>query len=130
MPSSIQLELVIGGIFKETLVDVIDLEVPGSHVKALTSAATLIKELTFSKRNFDSKRFPAKATQTETPQNDEQKKKADEQERIALEADVKGLIYVKAEWKGDGPEMPPMRSENVFKQSQPQKLRKNYSEED
>jgi hypothetical protein len=40
MPSSIQLEIVIGGAFKESLVDVIDLEVPGSHVKALTSAAT------------------------------------------------------------------------------------------
>ena len=56
MPSSIQLEIVIGGLFKETLVDVINVEVPGSHVKALTSAATLIKEIPFSKCLFDQRR--------------------------------------------------------------------------
>ena len=44
------------------MVDVINLEVPGSHVKALTSAATLIKELQFSKRIFDHKRAVKKTT--------------------------------------------------------------------
>jgi hypothetical protein len=34
----------------------------------------------------------------------------------AIENDIKGLIYIKAEWKGEGPEMPPMRSENIFRQ--------------
>jgi hypothetical protein len=38
MPSSIQLELVVG-TFREYLVDVIDVEVPGKYVKALTSAS-------------------------------------------------------------------------------------------
>lgn len=38
MPSSIQLELVIG-TFKEVVVDVIDVEIPGQYVKALTSAS-------------------------------------------------------------------------------------------
>ena len=38
MPSSIQLELVIG-TFKEYVVDVINVEVPGQYVKALTSAS-------------------------------------------------------------------------------------------
>lgn len=42
-------------------------------------------------------------------------KKAQEEEQKALESDVKGVLYVKAEWKGEGPEMPPMRSENVFR---------------
>ena len=45
MPSSISLEVIVGGIIKDTVVDVIDLEIPGQHVKALTSAATIIKEI-------------------------------------------------------------------------------------
>lgn len=65
MPSSIQLELVVGGLFSEQLVDVINLEVPGSHVKALTSAATLIKDLSFSKNAFE-KRRQAKKSQPQT----------------------------------------------------------------
>ena len=56
MPSSIQLELVVGGLFSEQLIDVITVEVPGSHVRALTSAATLIRDLPFSKNSFDQRR--------------------------------------------------------------------------
>ena len=41
---------------------------------------------------------------------------------------IHGNIYLKAEWKGDGPEMPPMRVENIFKQSAVQKVRKTYTE--
>lgn len=63
MPSSIQLELVVGGLFSESMVDVINVEVPGSHVKALTSAATLIKDLYFSKNSFE-KRKNIKKTPT------------------------------------------------------------------
>lgn len=44
--------------------------------------------------------------------------------------DIKGVIYVKSEWKGDGPDMPPMKSENVFRQAQPQKVRKTYTDEE
>jgi hypothetical protein len=33
-------------------VDRIDLEVPGNHVKSLTSASRLIKEYSFGKRNY------------------------------------------------------------------------------
>ena len=64
MPSSIQLELVVGGIFKEQLIDVLNIEVPGAHVKALTSAATLVKELPFSKRHFDEKKLTSKKLNT------------------------------------------------------------------
>jgi hypothetical protein len=63
MPSSIQLELVVGGLFSEQLVDVLNFEVPGSHVKALTSAATLIKDLSFSKNAFDKKKLSKKNAQ-------------------------------------------------------------------
>jgi hypothetical protein len=48
--------LVVGGLFSEQLVDVINVEVPGSHVKALTSAATLIKDLFFSKNGFEKRK--------------------------------------------------------------------------
>jgi hypothetical protein len=43
---------------------------------------------------------------------------------------MNGLIYIKAEWKGEGPEMPPIRSENIFKMALVQKHRKNYTEEE
>ena len=52
MPSSIQLEIVIGA-FKETLIDVINVEVPGKFVKALTSASSMVREINFSKFEFD-----------------------------------------------------------------------------
>jgi hypothetical protein len=61
MPSSIQLELVVGGLFSEQLVDVVNVEVPGSHVKALTSAATLVKDLFFSKNAFEKRKNNKKA---------------------------------------------------------------------
>ena len=51
MPSSIQLELVLG-TFREALVDIIDVEVPGQFVKALTSASSLVKEISFSKNEY------------------------------------------------------------------------------
>lgn len=48
----------------------------------------------------------------------EEQKKFDAKNQQAINNDVSGIIYVKAEWKGEGPEMPPMRSENMFKMSQ------------
>jgi hypothetical protein len=47
-------------MFSEILIDVINLEVPGSHVKALTSAATLIKDITFSKVSYEKRRLARK----------------------------------------------------------------------
>ena len=43
---------------------------------------------------------------------------------------MNGVIYLKAEWKGEGPDMPPMRSENIFKMRAIQKFRKDYTEEE
>jgi hypothetical protein len=37
---------------------------------------------------------------------------------------------LKAEWKGEGPDMPPMRSENIFKNRQGMKVRKEYTEDE
>ena len=118
MPSTIQLEIVVDEpfSFKDTLLDVIDLEVPGSHVKALTSAATLIKEISFSKVSFEKRRETKRkrdAAMTEEQKAAELKREEDEEAK-ARERDWKGLMYVKTEWKGEGPEMPPLRSENVF----------------
>ena len=44
--------------------------------------------------------------------------------------DINGLIYLKVEWKGEGPEMPPMRSENLFKSNKIIKERKDYTEDE
>ena len=59
MPSSIQLEIVMG-TFQEILVDVIDVEVPGKYVKALTSASSLVKEMTFSMVDFEKRKIAKK----------------------------------------------------------------------
>jgi len=49
LPSKVHLEIVVD----DKLVDVINLVIPGSHVKTLTSASRLIKEYSFSrKQNF------------------------------------------------------------------------------
>ena len=40
--------------------------------------------------------------------------------------DYKGQIFVKAEWKGNGPKLPPIKSENLFKQTRIEKNRKRY----
>lgn len=48
LPSSVKLEIMIN----DKLVDIIDLIIPGSHVKTLTSASRLIKEYEFSRKNY------------------------------------------------------------------------------
>lgn len=135
MPSSIQLEIVVG-TFKEYLVDVVDVEVPGYFVKALTSASSLVKEISFSKFKFDQKRLQRryqKDIQTSTSAaalSDAQRKKKDiaekkikDNEELARRNDINGVMYLKAEWKGEGPDMPPIRSENMFKQRKAEKVR-------
>ena len=56
------MEIVIG-TFKEVLVDVIDVEVPGQYVKALTSASSLVKEIAFSKVEYEKKKIAKKFQQ-------------------------------------------------------------------
>ena len=38
----------------------IDVEVPGKYVKALTSASSLVKEMTFSKADFEKRKIAKK----------------------------------------------------------------------
>ena len=47
-----------------------------------------------------------------------------------MNKDIHGYIYLKAEWQGGGPEMPPMRVENIFKHAGVQKCRKSYTPEE
>jgi hypothetical protein len=39
-------------------------------------------------------------------------------------------MYIKAEWKGSGPAMPPIKSENLFNKAAPPKNRRLYAEEE
>lgn len=49
LPAKIELEVIID----EKIVDVVTLDIPGRHVKSLTSASRLIKEYEFSvRKNF------------------------------------------------------------------------------
>jgi hypothetical protein len=68
MPSSIKLELVTGNFRPYTLVDRIEMEVPGKYVKALTSASSLIREVAFSKNEF--KKKPEKLVPKKPDEND------------------------------------------------------------
>ena len=90
MPSSISIEIVIGGIIKDTVVDVLELEIPGSHVKALTSAAVSIKEMLFSKRRHDYAKFgtlalgvPKYTASMTQEQKDIERKRAEKEEELA-----------------------------------------------
>ena len=55
MPSSIQIEVVIQDGLFGTEVGMIDIEVPGQHVKTLTCACQLVQQHSFSKLEKDTK---------------------------------------------------------------------------
>lgn len=57
VPSSIQLKILLAdGILGDTQVDLIDVEIPGSHVKSLTCACQLIQQVKFSKKAFEARK--------------------------------------------------------------------------
>lgn len=60
MPSSIQLEVFISGVPGSKMIDLIDVEVPGLHVKALTSSSYLFKEIPFSRIENEKRRLARK----------------------------------------------------------------------
>ena len=79
-------------------------------------------------QNLDSITHNSKAmTEKEKIKFEELKKKKDELEKKAFDTDINGVMYIKAEWKGEGPEMPPMRSENLFKMRKAEKVRIPYT---
>ena len=49
------MELVLAGIISDEVIDRIEVEVPGTHVEALTSASSLIQELDFSLVGWEKK---------------------------------------------------------------------------
>ena len=138
IPSSIKVELILCDGFSETIADVIKVEVPGQHVKALTCSCALIQKFPFSKVAFENskvaKKFNAMSYKpdgelSEKQRNKmkiEQEKKA-QKDQLREDTDIKGEIFIKIEWKGDGPKMPPIRSENLFKKPMVHKNRKKYT---
>lgn len=118
----------------------LDVEVPGEHVRTLTCASQLIQELNFSKLAYDRKRLSHNKTQSATTDDNltdaqkqqkalEQAKKDAEEERLQRD-DITGQVYVKAEWKGNGPIMPPVKSENLFKKPKKGKNRRDYTQQE
>jgi hypothetical protein len=47
----------------------------------------------------------------------------DKEGKPAEKVDIEGEIFVKAEWKNNGPVMPPIKSENLFKKPKSAKNR-------
>lgn len=132
MPSSIKLELLING----TVVDLINVQVPGEHVKALTCAAGLVQQLKFSERDYKQRLAGRKSAplHDENEMTDADKERLPPKEKEELEKkkakeqeDIKGELYVKVEWKGYGPKMPPVKSENLFKKPKVHKNRNTYT---
>ena len=84
----------------------------------------MIKELPFSKNLYDAKQFAIKKNLPEPevlPPLEEGK---------VAQPDIRGFLYAKAEWRGEGPEMPPIKAENIFKRKGIKKDRKQYNQEE
>ena len=54
----------------------------------------------------------------------------DKKETKLQQNDISGSVYVKAEWKNNGPQMPPIKSENLFKKPAKVKNRREYTSDD
>jgi len=121
--------------FSETSIDVVSVEVPGAHVKSLTCSCPLVQKIPFSKLEFEqskvAKKYIAQSGKPDGVLTEaqkakmliEQEKKAKE-EQLRKDQDILGEVFIKAEWKGNGPKMPPIRSENLFKKPLLHKNRK------
>ena len=102
------------------MTDRIDLVIPGSQVKSLTSASRLIKEYEFSKRELYIDEQLARGIDL---RKDQEEMDANEKKNLKSEVekmektDIDGSIFVKAEWDGYGDQMPPARSESIFSNS-------------
>ena len=101
----------------EKVVDVVVLDIPGRHVKSLTSASRLIKEYEFSvRKNFISS-LKSRGIDLEKEEvymtNEEKKWFKTDLPKIEL-AQTEGIVYVKAEWEGFGQSLPPAKSETLF----------------
>ena len=127
LPSKIQLDVEVDG----SLVDRIDLDVPGNHVKTLTSASRLLKEYGFGKRKYHVNQMKlrgnpdlGKPLELMTPA---EKAYHTKQEPNMAANELDGTIFVKAEWEGFGEQMPPARSETLICSAQNEKNRRQFS---
>lgn len=114
LPTDIELDIIIGG----THVDRILLDVPGNHVKSLTSASRLIKEYDFSRRSMYIKDMLQRGNPDlgkDPDLMDENEKKYYEKHNPQIKKmELDGTLFVKAEWEGFGEYMPPARSETIM----------------
>ena len=60
IPSSIKVQIVLIDGFSETTIDMVRVEVPGQHVKALTCSAALVQKIPFSKVEFENNKVAKK----------------------------------------------------------------------
>ena len=112
-------------------VDRFDLELPGDHVRSLTSASRTIKEYEFSKKEFfleqEAKEYTSLYREPAKPPTTPAEKARAAQRQAALEelnkTEVAGSVFVKAEWSGYGDKMPPARAETLFKSGRAERNR-------
>jgi hypothetical protein len=125
LPSKVQLEIVIN----DKSVDIVDLVIPGHHVRTLTSSSRLIKEYPFSRKE----RFIEERRKRGVILDKEKSKLTPQEEKELANVDkvnIEGVIFVKAEWQGRGESMPPAKSETLFALSQIEKNRNYYTKEE
>jgi len=100
-PSRVELEIMISN----NLVDKIDVIIPGTHVKTLTSASRLIKEYTFSRKNYFIKERKRGGMNLDKDINIMTNEELTSYKRDIpkIEAvNIEGVIFIKAEWEGFG----------------------------
>lgn len=56
--------------------------------------------------------------------------KAEAEEKKLQNGDITGQLFVKAEWMNQGPLMPPVKSENIFKRPKSGKNRREFSQQE
>ena len=113
LPAKIELEVIID----EKIVDVVTLDIPGRHVKSLTSASRLIKEYEFSvRKNFIAslKQRGIDIEKEEVYMTEEEIKWFKTELPKIVNSQTEGIVFVKAEWEGFGHTLPPAKSETLF----------------
>ena len=60
IPNSIKVEIGLIDGFSTTVVDIVNINVPGQHVKALTSASPLVQKIPFSRVAFEKSKIAKK----------------------------------------------------------------------
>ena len=116
------------------MIDQVDLIIPGGHVNTLTSASKLIKEYEFSRRQHYFENY-AEDLGIDLYKEEDLSKQHKKQLKTEVnrfeynKMDVEGSLFVRAEWEGWGDQLPPSRSETIFKVNRNQKNRVKFTKE-